>query len=107
MRKLSQFRMFCDALYDYVQEPGWFMMGPANASYMKSRRIAAWFEDNQDDIESLFKQYLKTDGAVKTDFDLSMKDIVNSESWRKAVRQYIADLGQFSGDSHVLLGAGL
>ncbi len=103
-RQLSE---FVDALHHYVQEPGWFMMKPANPDYLKSKRITEFFKDHADDIKALGKQYLRTADAIKVDFDLQMKLIVVSDAWQNSVKKYIAELGQFAGDSRVLLGQGL
>lgn len=103
----QQITEFIDALHDYMQEAGWFMMKPANPGYLKAKRISLYFSDNADDIKELCGQYLHTNDGIKADFDLSMKQIVMSEVWQKIVADYIAEVGQFAGDSRVLLGQDL
>lgn len=103
MNASHQLDGFIEALYDYVQEPGWFMMKPTNSDYSKVERTAALFRDNADDIKDLCQQYLRTKDSIKSDFDLSMKEIVLSQTWQRIVTNHIAELGPFAGDACLLL----
>lgn len=93
---------FYAAAMDYLV-PGWFMLRPSNPDFHIAASIKALFFET-DDVSDVLAAYLKTKGAIKSDFDLHIAELIKSEGWSSVLKNHIDRCGQFAGDLHLLYG---